>query len=157
MSTRAVEAWLEAPIQRFVEDARVTLALLLLPSGQVLAEHGFTRSLDVASACALAAAIQASGGELGRMVDGQAFTGLHHAGRDRQIFLAEARTPRATYIFLTVFDSESSLGLVRLYFDEFVARLAAAAPLADTAAEPVLAENFERDLNRNLAALFGRA
>ncbi|MDE3126917.1 MAG: hypothetical protein KGL38_02860 [Gemmatimonadota bacterium] len=157
MSTRAVEAWLEAPIRRFVEDSRATLALLLLPSGQVLAEHGFTRSLDVASACALAAAINASGGELGRMLDGQAFTGLHHAGRDRQIFLAEARTPRATYIFLTVFDSESSLGLVRLYFDEFVARLGAAAPQADAATGPVLAENFERDLNRNLAALFGRA
>ena len=157
MSTRAVEAWLEAPIRRFVEDSRATLALLLLPSGQVLAEHGFTRSLDVASACALAAAINASGGELGRMLDGQAFTGLHHAGRDRQIFLAEARTPRATYIFLTVFDSESSLGLMRLYFDEFVARLGAAAPQADAATGPVLAENFERDLNRNLAALFGRA
>lgn len=157
MSTRVVESWVQEPLQRFVEDARATLALLLLPSGQVLAEHGFSRSLDVASACALAAAIHASGGELGRMLDGRGFTGLHHAGQDRQIFLAEARTPRATYIFLTVFDSESSLGLVRLYFDEFVARLAAAAPEGEAAAEPVLAEHFERDLNRNLAALFGRA
>jgi len=157
MSTRVVETWLQAPLQQFVEEARVTLALLLLPSGQVLAEHGFTRSLDVASACALAAAIHASGGELGRMLDGRPFSGLHHAGQDRQIFLAEARTPRATYIFLTVFDRESSLGLVRLYFDEFVARLAAAAPEGDMANDPVLAENFEHDLNRNLAALFGRA
>ncbi|HUX35265.1 MAG TPA: hypothetical protein VMV51_15430 [Gemmatimonadaceae bacterium] len=157
MSTRVVETWLQAPLQQFVEEARVTLALLLLPSGQVLAEHGFTRSLDVASACALAAAIHASGGELGRMLDGRPFSGLHHAGQDRQIFLAEARTPRATYIFLTVFDRESSLGLVRLYFDEFVARLAAAAPEGDAANDPVLAANFEHDLNRNLAALFGRA
>lgn len=157
MSTRVVETWLQGPLQQFVEEARVTLALLLLPSGQVLAEHGFTRSLDVASACALAAAIHASGGELGRMLDGRPFSGLHHAGQDRQIFLAEARTPRATYIFLTVFDRESSLGLVRLYFDEFVARLAAAPPEGDAANDPVLAENFEHDLNRNLAALFGRA
>ncbi|HET7631730.1 MAG TPA: hypothetical protein VFK16_05355 [Gemmatimonadaceae bacterium] len=157
MTTHAVEAWIEAPLARFVEDARVTLALLLLPSGQVLAQHGFTRSLDVASACALAAAIQASGGELGRMLDGRAFTGLHHAGQDRQLFLAEARTRRGTYIFLTVFDQESSLGLVRLYFDEFVANLAAAAPEGDVAVDGVLAEHFERDLNRNLAALFGRA
>jgi hypothetical protein len=157
VTTHAVEAWIEAPLARFVEDARVTLALLLLPSGQVLAQHGFTRSLDVASACALAAAIQASGGELGRMLDGRAFTGLHHAGQDRQLFLAEARTRRGTYIFLTVFDQESSLGLVRLYFDEFVANLAAAAPEGDVAVDGVLAEHFERDLNRNLAALFGRA
>ncbi len=157
MSIRSVEPWIEAPLRHFVDDARVTIALLLLPSGQVLAEHGFARSLDVAAACALAAAIHASGGELGRMLDGQPFSGLHHAGRDRQIFLAEARTPRGTYIFLTVFDQESSLGLVRLYFDEFVANLSAAAPAADAASDPVLTENFERDLNRNLAALFGRA
>jgi predicted regulator of Ras-like GTPase activity (Roadblock/LC7/MglB family) len=157
MTTRAVEGWIQAPLARFVEDARVTLALLLLPSGQVLAEHGFTRSLDVASACALAAAIHASGGELGRMLDGRAFSGLHHAGEDRQTFLAEANTPRGAYIFLTVFDRESSLGLVRLYFDEFVANLAAAAPDGEAPSETVLAEHFERDLNRNLAALFGRA
>ncbi|HEY5219775.1 MAG TPA: hypothetical protein VIJ16_08195 [Gemmatimonadaceae bacterium] len=157
MTTRAVETWIQPPLQRFVDDARVTLALLLLPSGQVLAEHGFTRSLDVASACALAAAIHASGGELGRMLDGRPFSGLHHAGQDRQIFLAEAQTRRGAYIFLTVFDQESSLGLVRLYFDEFVANLAAAAPEGEAVADPVLTEHFERDLNRNLAALFGRA
>ncbi|MDE3151291.1 MAG: hypothetical protein KGL93_03495 [Gemmatimonadota bacterium] len=157
MSVRAVEPWIETPLARFVDDARVTLALLLLPSGQVLAEHGFTRSLDVAAACALAAAIHASGGELGRMLDGRPFSGLHHGGADRQLFLAEARTRRGTYIFLTVFDQESSLGLVRLYFDEFAANLAAAAPDGAAASDAVLAEHFEQDLNRNLAALFGRA
>ncbi|MHB1862032.1 MAG: hypothetical protein ACYCVL_03590 [Gemmatimonadaceae bacterium] len=157
MTTRVVERWIEGPLQQFVDEARVTLALLLLPSGQVLAEYGFTRSLDVASACALAAAIHASGGELGRMLDGRPFSGLHHAGQDRQLFLAEARTPRGAYIFLTVFDRESSLGLVRLYFDELVAHLVVAAPAGDAESQPVLAEHFERDLNRNLASLFGRA
>jgi hypothetical protein len=157
MTTRTVEDWIGPPLERFVEDAKATLALLLLPSGQVLAEHGFSRSLDVAAACALAAAIHASGGELGKMLDGRPFSGLHHAGQDRQIFLAEARTPRGAYIFLTVFDRESSLGLVRLYFDELVANLAAAAPEGAVTSDTVLAENFERDLNRNLASLFGRA
>ena len=56
-----------------------------------------------------------------------------------------------------MFGSESSLGLVRLYFDELVTGLAAAAPEEAPAAGPALAEHFERDLNRNLAALFGRA
>lgn len=157
MTTRVVEDWIGPPLERFVADARVTLALLLLPSGQVLAEYGFTRSLDVASACALAAAIHASGAELGRMLDGRPFSGLHHAGQDRQIFLAEAQTPRGAYIFLTVFDQESSLGLVRLYFDELAANLAAAAPEGAVTPDAVLADNFEHDLNHNLAALFGRA
>jgi hypothetical protein len=109
------------------------------------------------SACALAAAINASASELGKMLDGRPFTGLHHAGEERQVFLAEARTPRGPYIFLTVFGSESSLGLVRMYFGELVTNLMSAAPAEAAPAAPALAENFERDLNRNLAALFGRA
>ena len=56
-----------------------------------------------------------------------------------------------------MFGPESSLGLVRLYFEELVAGLAAAAPTVAVVTGPALAEHFERDLNRNLAALFGRA
>lgn len=156
MTIAAVEGWVEAPLKRFVDDARVRVALLLLPSGQVLAQHGFTRAVDVMSACALAAAIHASSAELGRQLEGRPFAGLHHAGKERQIFLAEAPTLRGSYLLLTVFDRESSLGLVQLYFDEFRSRLAAAAPPREEA-KPVLETNFERDLNRNLAALFGRA
>ena len=153
----AVESWVAEPVRRFVEDARVQLALLLYPSGQVMAQHGFGRAVDVMSACALAAAINASSSELGRQMDGRPFSGLHHAGADRQLYLAQVPTPRGALVFLTVFDGESSLGLVRLYFEELVAALAAAAPPLVERAEPVLAANFERDLNRNLAALFGRA
>jgi hypothetical protein len=87
---------------------------------------------------------------------GRPFHGLHHAGKSRQIFLAPVRTPAGMYIFLTVFDQESSLGLVQLYFAELMSRLAEAAP-APGATPVVLPENFEGDLNRNLAVLFGRA
>lgn len=152
-----VESWIEGPLRQFVSEAGAELALLLHPSGQVLAQHGFARAVDVMSACALAAGIHASAGELGRLLDGRPFRGLHHVGRERQIFLAEAHSPRGAYIFLTVFGSESSLGLVRLYFDELVAGLAAAAPIELPDAAPALAEHFEHDLNRNLAALFGRS
>ena len=155
MTIAVVETWVEEPLKRFVGDARVRLALLLHPSGQVLAQSGFTRAIDVMSACALAAAIFASAGELGKQLEGKPFHVLHHAGKLRQIFIAPAQTPRGLYIFLTVFDQESSLGLVTLYFGEFASRLADAAPTAEP--NPVvLAENFERDLNRNLASLFGR-
>lgn len=156
MSIMAVEPWVEAPLRKFVEEARTVLALLLHPSGQVIAQFGFARAVDVMSACALAAAIHASAGELGRQLDGRPLRGLHHAGRDRQLYLAEAATPRGAFIFLTVFDQESSLGLVRLYFDEFCKNLTAAAPKAPRREEPVLEEKFEQELNKNLAALFGR-
>ena len=154
----AVEAWMEEPLRRFIFDSRVRLVLLLESSGRVLAQHGFTRSIDVMSACALAAAIHASAAEIGRQLDGKPFTALHHPGTDRQVFLGELPTARAAYILLTVFDDASSIGLVRLYFGELAARLAAAAPApaaSRLAPAPTLVD-FESDLNRNLATLFGR-
>jgi predicted regulator of Ras-like GTPase activity (Roadblock/LC7/MglB family) len=153
----SVEVWIEEPLRRFVDDAGVALALLLHPNGQVLAQYGFTRAMDIMSACALAAAIQVSSAELGRQLEGKPFSGLHHAGKERQIFLADAQTQSGPYIFLTVFDERSSLGLVRLYFDELRGNLAKAAPPRAEAPEPMLNENFERELNKNLAVLFGRA
>ena len=156
MIKTSVEPWIEAPLRAFVTDAGVLLALLLHPSGQVLAQHGFVRAVDVMSACALAAAIHASSAELGRQLEGKPFSGLH-AGNARQLYLAEAETARGPYIFLTVFDQASSLGLVRMYFEEFRATLAAAAPPPVAPQEPVLNANFEGELNRNLAELFGRA
>jgi hypothetical protein len=58
-------------------------------------------------------------------------------------------------ILLTVFDDESSLGLVQLFFAELCASIAVAAP-AEAPAGAALAEDFERELNRNLAVMFGR-
>ena len=135
------------------------LALLLHPSGQVLGADGFARAVDVMSACALAAGIHASPcASSGDQLDGKPLPRcLHHAGVKRQIFLAEAGDAARAVRLLTVFDDESSLGLVQLYFEE----LATASGAADAAgvrdAAPMLDENFERELNRNLAMLFGRA
>lgn len=157
MIKASVEPWVEEPLRQFVEDAEVNLALLLYPSGQVLAQYGFTRAMDIMSACALAAAIHVSACALGVQLEGRPFTGLHHAGKDRQIFLSETETPRGPYIFLTVFDGQSSLGLVRLFYEEFRVNLANAAPPRPSDTPVMLAEHFEHELNRNLAALFGRA
>jgi len=154
----AVEPWLEEPLTRFIDDARVQLALLLDTSGRVLAQHGFTRSVEVMSACALAAAIHASASEIGRQLDGAPFASLHHAGQERQVFIGSLSTLRGTQILLTVFDDATSIGLVRLYFAELSKRLAAVTPAVVQAAPsptPTLVD-FESDLNRNLAKLFGR-
>lgn len=155
-TTGVAEAWAEAPLRRFVEEARVLFALVLYPSGQVLGQYGFARAVDVMTACALAAGIHASAGELGKALDGRPFRQLYHAGRTRRIYIAEAATPRGPFIFLTVFDDASSLGIVQLYFEEFRVALSAAAP-APSEVAPALGGDFERDLNRSLAALFGRA
>lgn len=148
--------WAEAPLARFVDDARVQLAVLMYPTGQVLAQVGFKRSIDVQTACALSAAIQASSSHLGLMLDGMPFSGLHHAGEERQLWLGEIPLHDGALLLLTVFDAESSLGIVQLYVNELRATVASVAPEPE-AASPALAEDFEHDLNRNLAQLFGRA
>ena len=116
MKIQVAADWVETPLKAFVNDARAEVAVLLHPTGQVLGQFGFVRSVDVATACALAAAIHASSSELGRMVDGRPFNGMHYAGPNKQIFLAPVATAGGTLLLLTVFDQESSLGLVQLYF-----------------------------------------
>jgi hypothetical protein len=156
MKLSVAENWVEAPLKQFVDEARVQLAVLLNPSGQVLGQFGFARSVDVMTACALAAATTASSAELGRQVDGRPFSGLHYAGKVRQIFLGQVPMGAGSLILLTVFDDESSLGLVQLFFAEFCAAVLAITP-AEAPASPALADDFERELNRNLAVMFGRA
>lgn len=151
-----VVGWADAPLKHFVDDARVELAVLMHPSGQVVAQHGFQNRLDVQTACALSAAINATSDQLGMMIDGAPFRGLHYAGRARHLHLAQVPLADGMLVLLSVFDEESSLGIVQLYLDELRAALAAVAPPVDAAAPPALAEDFERDLNTNLAALFGR-
>jgi hypothetical protein len=161
MRARVSETWVEAPLQRFADESRVTFALLLQPSGQVLGQFGFTRAMDVMAACSLAAAINVTAAQLGRELEGTPFRELHHAGRERELFIAEAPTERGPLVLLAAFGGESSLGIVRLYFRELCAALASAATASAPAPAEVervdLGENLERDLNRSLAILFGRA
>ncbi len=147
--------WADGPMRQYVDDARVQLAVLMHPSGQVLAQHGFAKRLDVQTACALSAAINATADRLGKMVDGAPFRGLHYTGAERQLHLAQLHVGDGLLLLLSVFDRESSLGIVQLYLSELHAALAASAP-SDEDAPPALAEDFERDLNTNLAALFGK-
>ena len=156
MNFATVEPWVEAPLKRYVDDARARLAVLLHPSGQVVAQAGFTRAVDVMTACALAAAAHATAGELGKQLEGRPFRGLHYAGPEREGYLSAVETARGAYICLTVFDHESSLGLVRTFFAELCRELAAAAPPLASIRAPLLDADFESELHRNLAEMFGR-
>jgi hypothetical protein len=155
VSTTVVESWAERPLVRYVEQAGARLVVVMTPAGQVLAQHGFTRAVDLMSAAALGAAIMASSGALAQQIGERAFGSLFHAGLRHGIHLAACSTPRGPLIVLTVFGRETSIGLVELFFEEFAAALQRAAPL-DTVREPVLAADFEADLNRSLTSLFRR-
>jgi hypothetical protein len=152
---RSVEPWVTAPLERFLEESSARLTLLMTSAGQVVAQHGFARSLDVMTAAALGAAIMASTGEIARLVGESRFLSLVHQGSRQHVFLSGFETSRGRWIGLVVFDGESTVGLVQLFFDRLVAELAAAAP-QEAPAQQVLPENFERELNASLRALFGR-
>jgi predicted regulator of Ras-like GTPase activity (Roadblock/LC7/MglB family) len=153
---RSVEPWVTDPLDRFLVESSARVALLMTSSGQVVAQHGFTRSIDVMTAAALGAGIMASTEELARQLGSGRFGSLVHQGARQQVFLSGFDTPRGRWIGLVVFDGDSTVGLVQLFFDRLVQELADAAPRTAPDAPRPLAENFERDLNASLRALFGR-
>ncbi len=152
---RSVEPWVAAPLAEFLRESSADLVLLMTSSGQVVAQHGFARSLDVMAAASLGAAIVASTGELARVMGVQAFGHVVHQGRSRSVLLAPFAMPRGTWIGLIVFDRETTVGLVQLFFRELGRALSVAAP-ATPPSRVVLAEQFEEELNASLRTLFGR-
>jgi hypothetical protein len=155
MSTSVVESWTEGPLMRYVAQAGARLVVVMTPAGQVLAQHGFAKAVDLMAASALGAAIMASSAALAQQLGERTFGALFHAGQRHGIHLALCATPRGPLVVLTVFGRETSIGLVELFFEEFAVALQRAAPV-DQIREPVLAADFEADLNRNLQSLFRR-
>ena len=155
-TVRAVETWTLEPLTTYVSEAGARLVLLMTPAGQVLAQSGFLRAVDVMASSALGAAIMASTAEIARLLGQSPFAGLNHQGLRHGIFLSGFLTDRGPLIVLVVYDLDaSSLGLVQLFFEQLVADLRAASPKAGVPKQ-VLAADFERELNESLNSLFGR-
>jgi hypothetical protein len=153
MIAGAVSAeWLDVPLRRFMQDSRVQRAIVLRPDGKVLAQFGFQSAAEVKTACSLAAAINASGRELGKQLSGRPFLGMHQGGRSQGVFMGACAAGGKECLLLAAFDRESTLGLVRLYFGEF--RDALGGVSANVAAGE-LPMDLESDLNSSLDALFG--
>jgi hypothetical protein len=152
MIAGAVSApWLDAPLRRFVQDSRVQRAIVLHPDGKVLGQFGFASAVEVMTACALAAAINASGRELGRQLGGRPFLGLHQGGRKQGVFMGSCAAGGKECLLLAAFDRDSTLGLVRLYFAEFRDAVGGMDP-DNGETRP---RDLETDLNSSLDALFG--
>lgn len=152
---RVLEPWLAGPLQELVRESSARLALVMTASGQVVGQHGFTRSLDVMAAAALGAGILATTGELARLVgSSDDFGAVVHQGARQGVWLAGFDTPRGRWVALVVFGRESTVGLVRMFFQRFASEVSAATPTRVPDRE-VLAEGFEQELDASLRALFG--
>lgn len=152
---RSLEQWVEAPLAAFLAESSARVTLLMTSSGQVVAQHGFTRSLDVMSAAALGAGIMAATLELARVMGVRPLEAVAHQGRALGFYLAAFDTARGRWLGLVVYGKETSLGLVQVFFARMVEELGRAAP-APALSGQVFAEDFEQELNSSLRALFGR-
>jgi hypothetical protein len=152
---RALEPWVEQPLMTFLSESEARLTLLMTSAGQVVAQHGFTRAVDIMSAAALGAAIVSSTEEMARVLGVRPFRALTHQGENHGVFLSAFETPRGSWIGLVVYGPDTSLGLVRLFFDRMVDELMAGVPVEGGKNE-VLAQDFENELHSSLRALFGR-
>ncbi|MDQ6690588.1 MAG: hypothetical protein M3Z18_08775 [Gemmatimonadota bacterium] len=148
------EPWIEAPLRRLMDDARLISGVLLYPTGKAVGQFGFSNAADVMSVCALTSAINASARELGRQLDGKPFYEMHHTGADRQVFMARCSAGSNEFLFVGVFDRESSFGVVEIYFEEFQKALAMLRPGTEIRRVGPSGD-FEGELNRSLDALFG--
>jgi predicted regulator of Ras-like GTPase activity (Roadblock/LC7/MglB family) len=148
---RVVSA-LERPIHDFIRESRVRIALLINSAGQVLAQHGFTRSYEVMNVASLAAAAHASARALAQMSEAARWTHMHHAGKERQLFLAPIRTPVVELILVAIFDHDTSLGIVQLFFDRF-GKTIANLPELQERMEATTQHTFEGDLQAGLRAI----
>ena len=125
---RAIEPWVVAPLDRFMDESSARLALLMTTSGQVVAQHGFVGALDLMSAAALGSGIVASSSELALQMQWPAFRVMAHQGERQAHLLTWFDTPRGRWIALVVFGGETKVGLVQMYLDEMVDELVAATP-----------------------------
>ncbi len=149
-----VEA-VRGPVEEFVRQSRVRVALLISSSGQVVAQHGFSRRLEVINVASLAAAANAAAGALAQVAGRPRWRQTYHAGRQKQLFIASLDVPPRPLILVAIFDQDSSLGLARLFFEMFedtVQKLA----VFRSAGVTTDAASFERDLEAGVHRVFSR-
>ena len=151
---KSVEPWAVEPLEELVRESGARLTMLMTPTGQVIAQYGFVRAVDVMAAAALGAGIVSSTSEIAQMLEENCFAALNHQGENHGIFLGQFDTIRGRMIALVVYGSDSTAGLVQVFYEEFVEQVRARCPAPEEKRE-VLAANFERELNDNLHSLFG--
>ncbi len=114
----------------FLGESGAMEALLIDRSGQLLARAGASRSLDTVSLSALAAGAFSSTAAMARLLGETEFTMLFHQGIKESIHVAAVDEHA---ILLAIFDSRTTVGMVRLFAKE-----------ASTAVGAILAESRTR-------------
>jgi predicted regulator of Ras-like GTPase activity (Roadblock/LC7/MglB family) len=109
-------------LDRFLRESGASHVLLIDRSGQPLAQRG-SDTCDTVSIAALAAGAFSSTGAMARLLGEPEFSVLFHEGARQNIHVS---TVDAATILLAIFDSHTTVGMVRLLAREASQAIAAA-------------------------------
>jgi predicted regulator of Ras-like GTPase activity (Roadblock/LC7/MglB family) len=107
-------------LNKMVSSSMAHSVLLIDRSGQLIAHHGNTPEIDILSLSALTAANFGATAEIARMLGEEEFTLLFHKGRSENVYFS---TIGEHVIIVTLFDNQTSLGLIRLQINKIIDEL----------------------------------
>ena len=98
-------------LQRFLYDSNARCALLVDRTGQLVATVGEQPKFDPTAFATLTAADFSANDQLAKLIGEQDFNSLFHQGEKESMYLADVAR---RVILVVLFDSRTTLGLVRL-------------------------------------------
>ena len=107
-------------LNQVVSSSRAHSVLLIDRSGQLIAHHGNTPGIDILSLSALTAANFGATAEIARILGEEEFTLLFHKGKSENVYFSAVGEH---VIMVTLFDDNTSLGLIRLQINKIVDEL----------------------------------
>ena len=107
-------------LNQMVSSSRAHSVLLIDRSGQLIAHHGNTPEIDILSLSALTAANFGATAEIARILGEEEFTLLFHKGKSENVYFS---TIGEDVIMVTLFNDNTSLGLIRLQINKIIDEL----------------------------------
>jgi len=107
-------------LERFLADANARCALLVDRTGQLVATVGQRPDFDPTAFATLTAADFSANDQLAKLVGENDFSSLFHQGEKESMYLADVAR---RVILVVLFDSRTTLGLVRIKMRQTVVEL----------------------------------
>jgi predicted regulator of Ras-like GTPase activity (Roadblock/LC7/MglB family) len=107
-------------LNKMLSSSMAHSVLLIDRSGQLIAHHGNTPELDIVSLSALTAANFGATAEIARILGEEEFTLLFHKGKNENVYFSAVGEH---VILVTLFDDQTSLGLIRLQINKIIDEL----------------------------------
>lgn len=102
-------------LEKFITSSEADLAVIVDKGGNVLSQSGDSDAIDVTIIAALAAGSFAATKELAKRIGEVEFNALYHQGNGSHILMTSVDEDT---IMITVFSSDTTVGLVRHYAND---------------------------------------